>query len=457
EDHEDFNDAFQFLTSAPEHVERLAVKEIKDLSELDEDCTPEAQIAANRLANTAMLLFRLGQPEFVWPLLKNKPHPQACTLIVNGLADRKGRPQPLVSRLQAEQNPGIQQALLLCLGTFPRDSVEPDPVAREQFIGHVLSIYENHKNGGVHSAARWLLQQWDKRNELKQIDEQLQTQPKSGGAEWFVNGQSQTFVALGPGEFLMGSPNTESKLLPEEKQHSRTIKHRFALCTTEVTRQQWERFARSKDSSNGGDFPIQGVNWQQAVQYCNWLSEQEGISKDQWCYKPNAEGEYSEGTQVKEGFRQLAGYRLPTEGEWEYACRAGTETRFHFGDSELLLEKYARFEADSSSRVSTAPIASFQPNPWGLFDMHGNVMEWCTDAYEEEDITLEKGQQIDPSEVFLRVLRGGGFSATPPNCRAAKRWKLPASLKNQSVGFRVCVTISTPESHGIRLVNQLDW
>ena len=425
--HDDFHDAFQFLTSAPEEAMLLAQEEIVNSALPKEASSEEPQNAAIRLANAATLLLRLEQTDLVWPLLRNKPDPEARSRIVNGLAEREGRPEPLMSQFQTEQNPEIQQSLLLCLGTFDPDSV--DSVVREEFTGDVLSVYQNHKNVGVHSAARWLLQQWNERDALKQVDEQLQNQPKRGETEWFVNGQRQTFAVLGPGEFLMGSPETESHRLPEEIQHHRTIKHRFALCTTEVTQQQWERFVQSQQSSDRTDLPIQGVNWYQAVEYCNWLSAQETIPEDQWCYAPNEQGEYSEGTQVKDGFLQLTGYRLPTEAEWEYACRAGTETRFHFGSSELLLGKYARFETLSTSSKSTAPIASFQPNPWGLFNMHGNVMEWCTDA----DETLD----------FLRILRGGSFSATAENCRAAKRWKLPVTQKNQSAGVRVCVTIST--------------
>ena len=118
------------------------------------------------------------------------------------------------------------------------------------------------------------------------------------------------------------------------------------------------------------------MTWYEAAEYCNWLSEKEGISADQWCYEPNDQGKFAEGMRAKDKYLTLTGYRLPTEAEWEFACRAGTITRFYFGQNDALLANYAWYRAQQQSD-RTWPVASLKPNDFGLFDMLGNVWHWC--------------------------------------------------------------------------------
>src|SRR5262249_922492 len=126
--------------------------------------------------------------------------------------------------------------------------------------------------------------------------------------------------------------------------------------------------------------PVNSVTWYDAAAYCNWLSEQEKIPPEERCYEPNARGEYAEGMKIRAKHLERTGYRLPTEVEWEYACRAGTDTGFSFGEVEELLPKYAWFYDNSLRR--SHPVATLRPNDLGLFDMHGNTMEWCRDKYK---------------------------------------------------------------------------
>ena len=116
-------------------------------------------------------------------------------------------------------------------------------------------------------------------------------------------------------------------------------------------------------------------DWYTAAHYCNWLSEQEGLPKDQWCYLPNEAGAYAEGMSIPADVLERTGYRLPTEAEWEYACRAGAVTSRYYGHSIDLLDAYAWYQANSKEHAWTC--GSLLPNDLGLFDMLGNVYEWC--------------------------------------------------------------------------------
>ena len=125
------------------------------------------------------------------------------------------------------------------------------------------------------------------------------------------------------------------------------------------------------------DSPQTGVTWYVAAEYCNWLSEKDGIPPDQHCYEKNEQGGIDEGMRTKDKYRPhlRTGYRLPSEAEWEFACRAGTITRFSFGESDALLADYAWCNVNSENHAW--PVAGLKPNDLGLFDMHGNVWQWC--------------------------------------------------------------------------------
>ena len=159
--------------------------------------------------------------------------------------------------------------------------------------------------------------------------------PGPGHRRWYVNGRGQTFAIVdGPVEFRMGSPPNEPDRFSNETPHRRLIPRCFAIATKEVTVEQYQEFARDDPRfvlpgselnkySPAPDGPMIGVSWYGAAAYCNWLSEQEGLPEDQWCYEPNEQGEYAEGMRIKAEALKLKGYRLPTGAEWEYSCRAG--------------------------------------------------------------------------------------------------------------------------------------
>lgn len=219
------------------------------------------------------------------------------------------------------------------------------------------------------------------------------------------------FVLIPPGEFLMGSPDDDRHgLAPEKPQHRVTITKPFYLGVYEVTQLEFARMMRANPSNFKGDMkrPVEQVTWNHAVEFCRRLSAKERVR-----------------------------YRLPTESEWEYACRAGSTTRYCFGDSESQLGEFAWY-GDNSGKA-THPVGQKKPNAWGLYDVHGNVWEWCADWYGTNYYRASPATDpTGPTTGSGRVSRGGGFDPAAVHCRSAKRGDL--FLVNGvylALGFRV--------------------
>jgi formylglycine-generating enzyme required for sulfatase activity len=251
-------------------------------------------------------------------------------------------------------------------------------------------------------------------------------------------------VIPGPVEFVMGSPPTEADRRFDEVQHKRRISRTFAIAAKPVTKGQFLRFLpkfphaeTEKRRYPDPTCPMGGVVWYEAAAYCNWLSKEEGITEDQWCYETNPQGQV---TKLKENYLRLTGYRLPTEAEVEYATRAGAVTSRYYGETEELLPRYAWYFKNSGE--VTWPVGSKKPNDLGLFDLHGNVWNWCQESYKSYP-TPKDGEGIEDNEDDLvivstagRLLRGGSISNRAPITRSARRGWIVPSDRTSDVGFR---------------------
>src|SRR5437588_2727827 len=195
----------------------------------------------------------------------------------------------------------------------------------------------------------------------------------------------------------------------------------FLMDKYEVTQAEYEKQGLPNPSHfKGPELPVEQISWAQAALYCNRRSQAEGL-------KPC----YDEAT-AKCNF-EADGYRLPTEAEWEYACRAGSTTDYCFGSDARKLTEYAWFTDNSSKK--THPVGQKKPNPWGLYDMHGNVAEWCNDFYRPDWYKQFTGKTVKasevtnwPTELYPRIIRGGSYHADPEECRSAFRYASAANL-----------------------------
>ena len=244
------------------------------------------------------------------------------------------------------------------------------------------------------------------------------------------------------GTFWMGNPSADEKD-HEGPPHKVKITRDFYMGKTEVTQGQWKAVIGnnpSRFSDCGNNCPVESVNWFEACTFANALSRREGLEE---CYELNGcnnkAGEHLDCTSVRFKGLDCQGYRLPTEAEWEYACRAGTNTKYYAGDSGSDLARVGWYGKVGDT---PHPVGTKSPNAWGLYDMHGNVAEWCWDRlgdYSSSVVSDPTGpNQTGPEKSFVRMIRGGDWFSPAKVCSSYNRsGDVPGPINWNHWGFRL--------------------
>jgi formylglycine-generating enzyme required for sulfatase activity len=399
-----------------------------------------------RQANAAVALIRMGRREKSWALMKHSPDPSLRSYLVHRLGPLGLDAGLLLRSLESETEVSIRRALILSLGEYEESRIST--AERKDWENSLLDLYRHDPDPGIHGAADWVLRQWGHEKDLQAIDKELAKLPLStkmaGPGEaasqesdrlWYVNSLFQTMtVVRGPVEFIVGQGKFR---------HSESIDHGFAIAAEEVTVNQYREFIKETSGSDikynektspVSTCPMNSVSWYDAAAYCNWLSRKERLSE---CYAVNEKMEYSFGMKLlpdsQDQYRK--GYRLPTVTEWEYACRSRAETSFAFGEPVSLLAKYGHYLNNYSNYLDVFnskyeyrswPVGILKPNDLGLFDLHGNVSEWCQVMNDKENNNIIRNG----------ILRGGSFTHHPADLRSAVYTIAAPSRLSSDYGFR---------------------
>ena len=434
-----------------------------------------------RQAMAAAWLFRLGKSEFVWPLLKKQPDASLRYALIDRIRLVGGDIGPVLSQLKLVASEPLPETptsvtdqytelhtLLLLAGDL---ATQMQDAQRTSAIQVIAGLLETHPDPGVHSSCEWALKQLGAISKVHEIRDRLGAAPLVENRNWYITRSGATMAVIrGPVTFQMGADWTDPDRLAndsvnpvtgevtrsdEERYMQRAIPRDFAIGLKEVSLAEFllcEKDFHEKINqfmSPTVDYPANKVNWYLAARYCNWLSEHEGIDASEWCFIPDSEGRYGEGLTLAANYLQRRGYRMPTEAEWEYACRAGTTTPRFFGHCRELLPQYVWYAENSKEQALLVP-GTLKPNDLGLFDVFGNVIEWCIDPYKNRPVEIggvvpDVERDLTANAEAWRVLRGGHLYADEPNIRATDLWTFRPLTSDGHYGLRLARTLKVYE------------
>jgi formylglycine-generating enzyme required for sulfatase activity len=456
-----------YAADVPEAHAQLE-KRLADASPPDAPAEKKLELTKHQ-ANIGVALLVMDRRDKVWPLLKHSPDPALRSYLIEHLGPGGVDAKILLKRLDQEKDDNsIRRAILLSLGEYGLDRLPP--VERQKLLPRMVELYRNDPDPGIHGAARWLLRKWEVEEKVKEVDAASRGASASEGKRgWSVNSQGQTMVLIPKpreGVFWMGEG---------AERHQQPLRHDFALSSEDVTVEQFQRFRAeykpNKLYAPTKECPAIEVSWYDAAAYCNWLSQREGIAEAQWCYEINKgavpalaastvgllasplgprpllaaalvfpertdyDHLYGNQMKIKAGYLGLKGYRLPTEAEWEYACRAGSTVGYSFGEPAELLERYGWYAGNSLGQAH--PCGKLKPNDLGLFDMNGNVWQWTQGSLNDKPAEKENDRDELVPGASDRVVRGGSWFYDAGLCRAACRhWRAPV-IRLSISGFRL--------------------
>ncbi len=399
---------------------------------------------SEQAARLGLTLIALGQGAQAWPLFGTSINPHSRTWMIHRAAPAGIRWERFADALRSTTDPVELAGLCLTLGEYGLADLPPR--ARGQVTPRLLELFQTHPHPGVHSAAEWVLRKWDLGDEVDDLAMKLRSRSRPQDRSWQIDGQGVTFAIVDqPTEFAMGASLNDPQQTDYELQHQRLIPRAFGVATREVTVEEFLRFRQNHpynpQASPEPDCPISDVTWYQAAQFCRWLSEQEGFTDDECCFPPIEEiGPQS--VTLPADYLDRPGYRLPTEAEWEYVTRAGTQTIRPFGNGDLFLPEYAWYQRNSENHAH--PVGLLKPNDWGLFDVLGNMTEWCQDWYFDdfpeanaEGLVVDG---LDDRAGVYRNLRGVEYIESDQNMRVSFRDYEEPFIESFVIGFRLART-----------------
>lgn len=370
-----------------------------------------AEAAARRRAIAAISLVRLGEPAAAWSIYRNEPDPNARTFAIHHGSSYGIPLEPLIDHLGQEQDPSLVRGLLFAIGWH--DALTSSSTLRLEVASLVCDRFFPHGEAGIQSAAEWLLKRMQTQADLPEPDPEPAAARNGGRLNWYRTEEGHLMVIL-------------------DARHVPGIQRAFAIAAKETTVAQMLRFDPAhfynKKDTVSQESAVSVVTWPEAIEYCLWLDGQERIPQAEACYPPILQPLAN-----PLPFPKLAktGYRLPTRAEWEFACRAGSTTRWYFGDDENLLPHYAwTYRKNVLSLIE--PVGSLMPNDFGLFDMYGSMSEWNADIFED-------GHQVLSS--------GGAYRTRMESCDSTIYDITLPNLRYNSYGFRIARTVEL-DDHG---------
>ncbi|WP_010585078.1 bifunctional serine/threonine-protein kinase/formylglycine-generating enzyme family protein [Schlesneria paludicola] len=398
-----------------------------------------------RKAHAAVALMEFDQFEpmqsFLVPMSAD---PTISSYVENRISKLATRPESLIRMLEiADVN--FRSALLRMLAKVSIDQLPPD--LRQGLIRIAANVYAMDPNPGVHSAAEWALKNWNEVDQLGRLHATISEKPELT-RDWYRNKRGITMLVFRePTTVMVGSPPGEfERDASDEAQVLKTISRTFALSATEITLKDFLEFLpdfrhKGRTEAPTEDCPVSAIPWHHGAEFCLFLSRLEGIPEDQYCYRKDGDDliPYPD-------YLHRTGYRLPTEAEWEYVCRAGAVTAFTWGDDLSIANHYAY--TIQNGQGHPWPVGSLCPNRFGAFDMHGNVAEWVHDRYQDVRVAGDDTEEeIDPDEESAKVVKGSSFGDFISRQRSANR--LAARARTQlsvRIGFRIARTIATDQA-----------
>ncbi len=424
---------------------------------------------ANRRAIASAALLKLGDDAAAWQALRGNEDPRAHSYWLKSVVQVGVDPERLAARLFATDEPETRFVLLQALGEYGDAIRSGEPTTapqshllsealRDRLVEYAAATYRNQPRSDLHAASAWLLRRLGRADLIANINDEIATKLFSPQQGWFVNRHGLTMIKIPAGKFDAGSDPFDPLANYNERRTHVSITRPFAISDREISIQLFQQFYRDVIGFQYGDRsqvvsphdedgPAVGMTWYEAIAFCRWLSDKEGIDPRRNCLPsvPSLmpkllQAGLGEPTELKlpADFLDRPGYRLPTEAEWEYACRAGSNTKYHFGNDKSLVGRYA-WNRDNASpadgSLRTWPGGLLRPNRWGLFDTHGNVAEWCLDGYRA--MRIDASDPIGTGIGLNGVVRGGGWFARDHGCRSAARMPMQTAVRIPWNGFRV--------------------